>query len=63
MISQYATQGAGWPPYASATMVALRPAVDEISFFSKFSEVAIELNVWVASELYKTCDKGIAFTR
>ena len=27
-------------PYASAVVEALRPAVDEISFFSKFSDVA-----------------------
>ena len=50
-------------PYASAVVEALRPAVDEISFFSKFSDVALELNVWVWSELYTTCDKGIPFTR
>ena len=40
-------------PYASATVEALRSTVDESSFLSKFSDVAIELNVWVASELYK----------
>ena len=40
-------------PYASATVEALRPAVDESSFLSKFTDVAIEHNAWVALELYK----------